>query len=117
MFVAYNKSYGGYGVAEEVWECIKEKFKEQAIPFDENTLSIDDIPRHHPVLIEVIKMFKESSPASLLDVDLWEIDDDKYILTDYDGAERVHTPSSIAWNDVNDLNGFVSGYEKLVFED
>ena len=49
--------------------------------------------RHDPCLIEVIEELGDKASAPYSDIQIEEIDEDSYRIEEYDGLERVITPS------------------------
>lgn len=52
----------------------------------------DDIPRHHPLLVQVVEELGEEANASAADLRIEEIEGFPYYIEDYDGKESVLTP-------------------------
>lgn len=107
--VVYNSCYGGFGLSEKAKErMIELGYKElelnsEYVPNKERGLFNSkywdpyDISRTHPILVQVVEELGDdaSGPYAHLKIALVE---DKYRITEYDGAETVETPDIINWS-------------------
>ena len=92
--VAYNSTYGGWSLCDYHIEWLREK------GLDEETIEAMDLGyyelRCHPLLIECLEHFPQSS-----DISLYEVGDGfGYCIFEYDGAETVITnhPKNFIFN-------------------
>ena len=112
MKIAYCNSFGGWTIHHKVLNYLQSRFIEEGIDCDVEE-EFGKIPQHHPLLIEALEKYIDLCEG----VGIYETQDDKYFITDYDVRETVHTPSNIDWIYGVDLNGFVTRNEKVVFQD
>ena len=110
--VLYNSCYGGYGYSnefKEAWFAHKgiEYIKKQEGTFHTGYKTKDSdhylyVPgsRHDPELVAFIEDYisKGLNPSSShADIHIAEIQSNKYIIDEYDGAESVIEPDDIDW--------------------
>jgi len=105
--VVYNACYGGFGLSRKATERLAQlgvEEAEQALKnFDESPSVFGFsfrpyyIPRHDARLVQVVEEFREEASASFGDLQVAEIEGNKYIVDEYDGNESVQTPEDIEW--------------------
>lgn len=89
--IAYNADFGGFGlsVAAVARGCELS---------DDPTWSHYGLPRHDPVLVQVIEELGEAASSEHSDVCLREVPaGTRYFIEEYDGSERVRTVDNIEW--------------------
>jgi hypothetical protein len=93
--VVINSCYGGFGLSDKAIARLKElglEFKWE-----------HDIPRHHPLLVQVVEEFGEEASGSYAKVEVVEIYSKLYKIDEYDGLESVLTPNDhVGWISVSD---------------
>ena len=77
--VAYNKEY-----SEQTWR------------YDRS------VSRHDPILVKVVEELGEKANGSYADLQIEEVEG-LYHINEYDGMERVMTPSDYKWEDANEF--------------
>lgn len=82
--VAINCNWGSFRFTEEmiVWMAARGIVDREYYGLD----------RHDPLLIECIEDCEDVG-----DIQVIEIDEDRYFIEDYDGMETVYTPESCPW--------------------
>lgn len=105
--VLINTCYGGFGLSEAALarlhelgsphvEKVSEEDKAQSI-FD-HAYYLQDIPRHDPLLIQVVEELGVKAAADdCAELRIVEIEGNQYCVDEYDGLERVDTPARHAW--------------------
>jgi hypothetical protein len=83
--VVINSCYGGFGLSDKA----KMRLKELGLEFDWEC----DIPRHHPLLVQVVEELGEKASGTYSKLEVVEIDSNMYRITEYDGFEGVKTPN------------------------
>lgn len=53
--------------------------------------------RHDPDLVAVVEALGREAGGTFSELDIEEIDGDKYFIEEYDGRETVVTPDDICW--------------------
>jgi len=123
--IVVNKCYGGFGVSNEVLKYIFERLSDdkkqqlnnswqaeakrvsEGFPLCDKWTILEEVyysyvsklPRHDKLLIEAIENVV-SPDGDYSSLQIVEIEDDKYIIKEYDGYESVTTPSSISWVEI-----------------
>ena len=77
--VAYNKEY-----SEQTWR------------YDRS------VSRHDPILVQVVEELGEKANGNYADLQIEEVEG-LYLINEYDGMERVMTPSDYKWEDANEF--------------
>lgn len=63
----------------------------------------DDLPRHHPLLVQVVKELGADASVEYRTLEIQTIDSDLYIIIESDsGAERIYTPETVNWINANE---------------
>ena len=96
--VVFNNDWGGYSLPDEILE---EYCKRTGINFNEDSSweLVDSIPRHDPVLVEIVENYIKTKESTLCVTDIGNAI--KYYIEDYDGVEYVYTTDSIPWQYVD----------------
>lgn len=92
--VVINASYGGFGLSDEALKLLG--YEDQLeYKFD------DDRPsRHDPHLVEVVEKLGDAANGMHADLEIVEVEGNRYRICEYDGLEWVETPESIEWIEV-----------------
>lgn len=109
--IVINTCYGGFNVSDKAIEWMiengleKEWYSENSKYNPENEYSYKyylkyNIPRHHPLLIQVIETLGEEARGLCAELEIREIEGDKYRICEYDGQEWIETPDSIEWTKI-----------------
>ena len=61
----------------------------------------EDIPRHYPTLVKIVKKLGQSASGTFCSLEIIDIDEDLYQISEYDGAESVRTPKTEKWIDAS----------------
>lgn len=111
--VAYNGRFGGFSLSDAAvrlgreksgdskWAGVvlhDEKSEGRFLTLGPNWNHIDDVPRHDPVLVEVIEELGAAASGACANILIEEVQG-KYRITEYDRYETVETPESIDWID------------------
>lgn len=104
--VAYNRSYGGFGLSQEAVEYLiffgvvpnLVYFEEETGWPNENYYEhVKEIPRHNPYLVFVVESLGKKADGSTAKLSVKEIDSKHYYIDNYDGKETVIQPTDIDW--------------------
>jgi hypothetical protein len=87
--LVYNYCFGGFGLSDKA----RQRMKLLGSQFEFDW----DIPRHDPILVQVVEELGTDANGTCSDLRIAEIDEPCYQIYEYDGAERVETPNSIGW--------------------
>jgi len=90
--VVYNDCYGGFGISAAAMSLFAQRTGE--------SISDDDIPRHHPALIAIVEELGAAANGDCARLRIEE-DDGLYRIKDHDGKEDVEwsDPNSEGWVD------------------
>lgn len=95
MKIVINNRCGGFGLSKRATVWLAERGLEIATPdqaewgFDWSP-SEDELPRHHPLLVEVVETLGEKSWGTYAKLRVIEIPDDTdYLVCAYDGDEWI----------------------------
>ena len=71
--------------------------------YSEQTWRYDrSVSRHDPILVKVVEELGEKANGNHADLQIEEVDG-LYRINEYDGMERVMTPSDYKWEDANEV--------------
>ncbi len=107
--VVYNSCYGGFGLSYKAKERMGELGYEMELKPNYDPTSKDwynrnvkyktyegDIPRHDPILVQVVEELGEEANGECADLQITEVDG-LYRIDEYDGNESVLTPDGYDW--------------------
>jgi hypothetical protein len=60
------------------------------------------MPRHHPLLIQVIEELGKEASGDYSNLCISKIDSPLYKIDEYDGSESVVTPDDIGWINIEE---------------
>lgn len=66
------------------------------LPTNED-LYVGDIPRHDPILVDIVEELKDEANGECSNLVVEEIATPMYRIEDYDGMESIHTPEDNDW--------------------
>ena len=89
MKVVINTCYGGFSLSDEAIRAWESRTGRQ---FD-----AWDVPRHDPDLVAVVLLFGDEAADSCSELEVVTIEGNQYLITEYDGAETIRTPTTTAW--------------------
>ena len=123
--IVYNSCYGGYSLSDKAIDWLSEHGSERTKNFiaqkrieakeieDFTSASQERIynvtkfyvmdavrsflKRHDPDLVAVVEALGKEVNGTFSELDIEEIDEDKYFIEEYDGSETVVTPDDICW--------------------
>lgn len=105
--VVYNACYGGFSLSRKAAERLAQlgdpgMDEEIKLRDDSAFRSLGDhyrteLPRHDPRLIQVVEEFGEDASGACANLQIAEIEGNRYIIDEYDGFESVQTPEDIDW--------------------
>ena len=90
--VVYNASYGGYGLSDRAIEMLN-RLSGGLVDRD----NYYTLPRHDMNLVLVVETLGDDADGEWSDLEVVEIESDRYRIGDYDGWECVETPETIQW--------------------
>jgi hypothetical protein len=107
--VVYNACYGGFGLSNEAKDRMVELGYEMELNPSYDPTGVDwynrtqkykiydgDIPRHNPILIQVVEELGEKAGGECSKLVIEEVYG-PYRIDEYDGFESVETPGSYDW--------------------
>ncbi len=107
--VVYNACFGGFGLSRKAAERLAQLGVESAdndmkeydkrpgvFGFTFNP-SEDELPRHDPRLVQVVEELGDEANGTFADLQVAEIEGNRYRIDEYDGNEGVQTPDDIDW--------------------
>ena len=90
--VVYHRGYGGFSLTKEMQDWMIQHGHPEYATFD------PDIKRHDPLLVKCVEEVRKTDYYCELDIE--EIEGNKYWIEEYDGAEIVHTPENMEWVEI-----------------
>lgn len=105
--VVYNTCYGGFGLSDVAMDRMVElgyhldlnpnwkPNSKSMFNFKYNTGG-DDIPRHDPILVQVVEELGEKANAEYANLAIAEVNG-PYRIDEYDGSECVMEPDDYDW--------------------
>lgn len=63
----------------------------------QESFCVQDIPRHDPVLVNIVESLKKEANDECSKLVVVEINAPMYRIEDYDGMESIQTPDAIDW--------------------
>ena len=105
--VVYNACYGGFGLSDEAMDRMVElgyeglKLNPEYVSGKKSILNHkyygdDDIPRHNPILVQVVEELGGKADGCGADLQIKEVYG-PYRIDEYDGSERVMTAPDYDW--------------------
>ena len=105
--VVYNGCYGGFGLSNEAMDRMVElgytgftlnpEYKpDSKSMFNFKYYGDYSIPRHDPILVQVVEELGKKASADCADLRIQEVNG-PYRIDEYDGMESVETPNSYDW--------------------
>lgn len=107
--VVYNACFGGFGLSRKAAERLaqlgvesadndmKEYDKRPSVFGFTFNPSEDELPRHDPRLVQVVEELGDEANGTFADLQVAEIEGNRYRIDEYDGSEGVQTPDDIDW--------------------
>jgi hypothetical protein len=98
--IVYNQDYGGFGLSFEARRMLAGLLN---ITVEQVTrrYSYATNHRHCPMLVHVVEALGDKANGGCADLAVIEINDTRYYIDEYDGAEAVRTPSNMPWVSVH----------------
>ena len=59
-----------------------------------------NLQRHDPLLVKTVETLGEEADGAFSELEVVDIDTDRYIIKEYDGLEDVVTPNAIHWIEI-----------------
>lgn len=108
--VVYNACFGGFRLSRKAillgreisgdpkWggATIKGDVSEDGWVVERDYGSVYDIPRHDPIIVQVVEQLGEEANGICADLRIAEVEG-AYRIDEYDGNESVETPDAIDW--------------------
>lgn len=115
--VVYNDCYGGFALSDKAINWLSEHGSDKTKKFiaqkrlEANGKTINDstkifyvmdaiinfLDRHDPDLVAVVETLGKEVNGTFSSLAIEEIDEDEYIIEEYDGKETVVIPEDICW--------------------
>ena len=107
--VVLNRCYGGFGISEKAVDWLRE----QGVPSEKvyvvETLSWRpahcNLHRHDPLLVKCVETLGKDANGEHADLEVVEIEQPLYRISEYDGAEGIEQPDGIRWSNATVLEG------------
>ena len=90
-----KKRYRYYMTMDE-WVAYDKEYSEQTWRYDRS------VSRHDPILVKVVEELGEKASGDYVDLQIEEVEG-LYRIDEYDGMERVMTPSDYKWENANEF--------------
>ena len=95
--VVINCCYGGFSLSEDAEARYDELAEAAGVdPYDSYS-----VPRHCPILVAVVEEMGAKADGSYSDLQIVEVEGNKYRIYEYDGYESVVVPESQTWITIN----------------
>ena len=101
--VVYNGCFGGFSLSRAAMQFLANKGNKEAqeVMAEEDFYGyLYDTPRHDPLLVQAVEVLGDDANGTSSALRVAEIEGNRYIIEEYDGAESVKTPEDIAWVEV-----------------
>ena len=105
--IVINICHGGFGISLEATKRMADngcKEAQQMLERHSNSNNSDDNfyeqyygARHNPHLVEAVTALGPKSWYDCAELDIWEVEGDRYHIKEYDGFEEVKEPKDIDW--------------------
>ena len=99
--VVYNSCFGGFNLSAfavmRAREIAGEGSKWDDVDPSFGNSDFQEIPRHDPVLVQVVEEMGEGASGRFADLKIAEIHSSLYQIDEYDGNESVVTPDNMDW--------------------
>ena len=90
--VVINACFGGFGLSDDAEALVEKRTGE--------VFFSSSHPRHCPVLVSVVEELGVNANGTSAVLHVVELRGDRYIISEYDGAECVQEPDDIKWVEV-----------------
>lgn len=109
--IVINTCFGGFGLSQEAQALLNElgsvfvrplthlEREESVFHGDDQFLLAHDIPRHDPLLVQVVEELGARANGNCAKLAVVEIPGALYRIREYDGREGVETPEKLDWID------------------
>lgn len=92
--VVINCCYGGFALSDKALAWLANR----GVKLDSPYPTTDDLPRHHPLLVECVKVLGKEASGDMSKLDIVSVTGN-YRVTEYDGFESIETPEAMKWID------------------
>ena len=107
--VVINRCYGGFGISEEAVNWLRERGVPAEKAYVVETLSWRPahcaLHRHDPLLVECVETLGQAASGDCANLEVVEIDQPLYRISEYDGAESIEQPEGLHWSNASVLEG------------
>jgi hypothetical protein len=100
--VVINGCYGGWGLSQAALTWLHDHGSPHVVECSFRGLAeiSNGIPRHDPLLVEVVERLGPEVNTNLSELEIVTIDSDRYRIVEYDGLESVETPESVRYVEI-----------------
>lgn len=106
--IVINRCYGGFSLSEEATTLLAawgnpeaKKYLSEVRPLlDFHNFGGDGIARHDPLLVRVVETLGAKAWGGCSQLEIKEIEGNKYLIKEYDGMESIKEPHEIKWVEV-----------------
>lgn len=92
--VVYNRCFGGFSLSEQACELLQERGVIGSCGYGDGARGIS---RHLPELVRVVEELGDAANGRYAQLDIEEIEGDRYRIDEYDGSESVVVPNEEEW--------------------
>ena len=103
--IVLNRCYGGFGVSEKAVEWLqangasseKVRMQDSGLTSSRYVYSVCVLERHDPLLVKCVETLGEEASGDSAALEVVEINQPMYRISENDGAESVEEPSHVHW--------------------
>ena len=111
--IVLNRCYGGFGVSEKAVEWLqangasseKVRVQDSGLTSAKGVYTVCVLERHDPLLVKCVETLGEEASGDSAALEVVEIDQPMYRISEYDGSESVEEPSHVRWINASVLEG------------
>jgi hypothetical protein len=111
--IVLNRCYGGFGVSEKAVEWLqangasseKVRVQDSGLTSAKWVYTVCVLERHDPLLVKCVETLGEEASGDSAALEVVEIDQPMYRISEYDGAESIEQPDGLRWSNASVLEG------------
>jgi hypothetical protein len=107
--IVLNRCYGGFGISEKAVEWLqangasseKVRVQDSGLTSAKWVYTVCVLERHDTLLVKCVETLGEAASGDCARLEIVEIDQPLYRITEYDGAESIEEPEGLSWSDAS----------------